>query len=530
MIELVLAFLLALALSFLMCPLASRLSIMIGMVDHPDARRKLHKKPIPLIGGFVLVPTIALSVGIIYAIKPELFSQVKSEDWWQILGLLIATVILLGVGILDDRFGLRGRQKVLGQLVAILVLYIFEYRFEEISIFQTTLKLKVTALWNFSIIFIFAWMMGAINSINLLDGADGFAGTIGIILSLAFAVMSAFRGDTNLVDTIIAAGMAGALLGFLRLNFPPAKVFLGDSGSMVIGFILGALAIRLTYKEATVYAFLGPIAVLAIPFIDTIAAIIRRRLTGRSIYATDRGHLHHELQRKGISNRRMLFYVAILCVVTATGGVLSLVTKQSEYAVISIVAVIAFLLISRLFGFAEFRLLSGKIFSISNSFLVLNRGKKVQTNEVRIQGEANWQGIWNELRKFAALNQIARMTLDLNIPWLHESFHATLKNDLSDRAEKTWWTEIPIVVDKRIIGRLDILASNESEIPVYDVIKGLIDKIDSLAPEFRETFASVAESEKQRLAMESANAKKNSTDKDGDGNEELIADDQLASR
>ena len=418
------AFLMAALAAVLLGPGAGKLAIRVGLVDNPDKRRKLHKEPIPLIGGLLIVP-VGISVvilttyfGWVYGLFDEF--QPSSSDFLQIGGLAIGTCILLAVGILDDRFGLRGRQKLIGQIAAASVLVGFGYEFTEIELFGYPVSFGI-----FSILIVYAWILGAINSINLLDGADGFASTIGIVLSGAFAIMSLFTG--HYIDAIVAASLSGTLLGFLRYNFPPAKVFLGDSGSMLIGFILAALAIRLTYKQATMYAFLGPIAILSIPFLDTGAAIIRRRLTGRSIYATDRGHLHHELQRKGISNRRILFYVSILCVVTSAGGVLSLVMQESEYALISILAVVVFLVVSRLFGFAEFRLISGKVLSMSRSFLVVASPKRVQNNEVRIQGEANWQDVWNRLRNFAAANQLSRLTLDLNIPWLHESFHATLK-------------------------------------------------------------------------------------------------------
>ncbi len=491
MIDAFIALAIATVASIVICPLAAKFATMVNLVDQPDSHRKLHKTPIPLIGGLTLLPICFAVPLVLYLVHFGIVKKIEFEDTRQVVGLAIATCILFVVGLLDDRFKIRGRQKLLGQLVAITVLIVFNYHFDKISLFSTEISLGV-----FSILFVYAWMLGTTNSINLLDGADGFASTIGIVLSLAVAAMSAILGNTW--DAVIAASLAGSLIGFLRLNFPPAKVFLGDSGSMLIGFILGALAIRLTCKEATAYTFLGPVAILAIPFIDTVAAIIRRRLTGRSIYETDRGHLHHELKRKGISNHKMLFYVAVLCTVTAFGGVLSLVTEESEYAIISVVAVVIFLVVSRMFGFAEFRLLSGKIASASKSFLVISNASRVQNNEVRIQGEGNWQVIWNELRNFAASNQIHRLTLDLNIPWLHESFHATLKQEtgLDETDEQsTWWSEIPVMVDDRIVGRLDILSNHTEEFPAYDVINRLLAKIDELRGEFRATLQACAVAE-----------------------------------
>lgn len=361
MIVVILAFLLSMALSLIGIPLLAKLARRVGLVDHPDNQRKLHSDSIPLVGGLalfisvVIVAPLALYLGtnyqeFFYSANGTLLGWlpidfdrrtigVHPNDFYELFGLLIGSSILMVVGILDDRFGLRGRQKLLGQFVATTVLVFFGYHFDQVTIAGFTITFDV-----FSVLFVYAWVIAAINSVNLLDGADGICATIGIVMSLALCTMAIFQGQ--MANAILTIVIAGALFGFLRYNFPPARVYLGDTGSMLVGFLLAALAIRCTFKQNSAFAFFAPIALLAIPFIDTAAAIVRRRLTGRSIFDTDRGHLHHTLMKKGYSPRVSLLWVALLCSTTAAGAVLSLVYREAEYAVASIVIVVVVMIAS----------------------------------------------------------------------------------------------------------------------------------------------------------------------------------------
>ena len=161
------------------------------------------------------------------------------------------------------------------------------------------------------------WILGAINSLNLIDGADGWAGSIGTIFSITLGLIALI--NHHYVDAVIAFAIAGALLGFLRYNFPPASIYLGDAGSMVIGLVLGTLALRCSIKQAATVAFAAPLALWAIPLFDSAAAVMRRKLTGRSIYATDRGHIHHRLLTSGLSSTGVLTFIIVLCIITSFG-------------------------------------------------------------------------------------------------------------------------------------------------------------------------------------------------------------------
>ena len=481
------AFVVSAMIAWILVPLLSQVADRIGLVDKPDNKRKLHKKPIPMVGGPSIFVAGAIVVSCILFFFRDQFSF-SPDDRSELPALLIGASIILLIGIVDDIFGVRGRQKLMGQILAITVLIVAGFQFDKLNFFGMKFDFG-----DFGVLVVYVWMIAAINSINLLDGADGFASTIGTVMFAAFGVMGVFEG--KVFDSIIAFAMAGALLAFLRFNFPPAKAFLGDSGSMLIGFMLGALAIRCAFKQATAYAFFAPIALLAVPFLDTSAAIIRRRLTGRSIYTVDRGHLHHRLQKQGYGPRISLLWVALLCVTTGIGGILSLIYRNSAYALVSIGIVVLVLFLARIFGLAEFRLVSNKAMSISRSFVRFGRkqNESHQNTSVHMQGSQNWEDLWKQVCEFAEDHELLEITMDLNVPWLHESFHATQRKAGGRKdGSREWYLQIPLLVQGRIFGRLEVLGDSEGRFTHHDVVKNLL-KISS-------------DVERALLDMESANA------------------------
>ena len=258
------AFILSLLISLFLIPIFSRKARAVGLVDNPDKLRKLHEQPIPMVGGlaiFCSVTIVVFSICVFWSFYPKLlsridgklisllgfprdylaFRKISSHDIFQYVGLFSGSLVLVLVGLLDDRFGIRGRQKLFGQFLATTVLILFGFKFEQLEAIGFSIPLQ-----TFSVFFVYAWVIASINSVNLLDGADGIAATIGIIMSLAMSVMLLSQG--RIFDGIVAMSIAGAVFGFLRFNFPPAKVYLGDTGSMLIGFLLSALAIRCTFQ------------------------------------------------------------------------------------------------------------------------------------------------------------------------------------------------------------------------------------------------------------------------------------------
>ena len=504
MIVTLIAILLSFLISVGLIRVLMQISRKIGLVDRPDNNRKLHENAIPMVGGLALIVVTPLAVMIMMYVRITFADvldgwvaslgnyiplrhmrgemTISSKDVYELVGLLIGSTVLLFVGLADDRFGIRGRQKLLGQFVAVTVLVFFGYQFEYIGFAGIKIEFGV-----FTILVIYAWVLAAINSVNLLDGADGIAGTIGVIMAMSICVMSLLTG--TIADAIVAAAIAGTLLGFLKYNFPPAKAYLGDSGSMLIGFLLSALAIRCMFKQNAAYAFFAPVALLAIPFIDTTAAIIRRRLTGRSIYAVDRGHLHHALMKRGYSPRISLLWVGALCSTTAAGGVLSLLHRHSIYALVSIGIVLVVMIGCKLFGVAEYQLVSRKATSMARSFL--RKATQSQTellqSSVHVQGNRDWQSVWQRLCNFSDDYAVNQLTMDLNAPWLHESFHATLRKSDAKRGEnQEWFSLIPLAVDGRVFGRIEVHGSHDSKFDHQDVLRNLLEVTAAIEDELAE--------------------------------------------
>jgi UDP-GlcNAc:undecaprenyl-phosphate GlcNAc-1-phosphate transferase len=252
---------------------------------------------------------------------------------------------------------------------------------------------------------------------------------------------------------------------------------------MLIGFVLGALAILCSFKQNYTYAFFAPIALLAIPFIDTAAAIIRRRLTGRSIFAVDRGHLHHSLMKRGYSPTISLLWVFLLCSTTAAGGVLSLINHESNYAMVSIVIVVFVMVGCKIFGVAEFQLVSRKAGSLAKSVFHLTSKTKpdVALSSVHVQGSRDWHEEWTMLCEFADRHGIIEVTLDVNAPWMHESFHATRKRANVPRGgNHEWYSEIPLVAAGRVFGRVEIVDNADNERPHHLIIKEALTVISEI--------------------------------------------------
>src|SRR5207248_2107293 len=187
----------------------------------------------------------------------------------------------------------------------------------------------------------------------------------------------------------VAAALAGALLAFLCFNFPPASVYLGDCGSMLVGLVVGVLAINCSLKGPATVTLAAPVAMLTIPIWDTLAAIIRRKLTGRSIYTTDRGHIHHCLLRRGLSTRAVLLFLSLFCLVTVFGALASAAANSELLAVIAAATAVTILAFARLFGHAEFHLLGQRLMGLVAA--VSRRPRRgARAIEVRLQGSADW--------------------------------------------------------------------------------------------------------------------------------------------
>jgi UDP-GlcNAc:undecaprenyl-phosphate GlcNAc-1-phosphate transferase len=434
----------------LAAPLVAMICRHLQIVDRPDGHRKLHASIVPLTGGPTLLVSIVCAVAAGIAWQPDVLAATRGDATF-LFCLALATSVLVAVGMLDDRFGLRGRQKLAGQVLAALIMVPSGIEIENITIFGQPVTLGV-----FSLVFTVFWIVGAINALNLIDGVDGLASTTGVVLSLSVAAVTFLQQGRN-DGLLIALALAGGLLGFLVYNFPPARMFLGDSGSMLIGLILGTIALKCSVKQYTAVALIMPTAIWAVPIFDVAMAIVRRRLTGRSIYATDRGHLHHCLQRKGHTGARLLLVVGTLCTITGMGAVASAFFDNDVYAVASVITALSLLIISRSFGHTEMTLMANRLRRVTMSMFSRRRdGNTLHHEQIRLQGHHEWALLWDSLMQASVTHGLHFAELTVNIPSVGEFYHATYRNARGVDAHELWKCEFPLVVDNFVIGHIRV--------------------------------------------------------------------------
>jgi UDP-GlcNAc:undecaprenyl-phosphate GlcNAc-1-phosphate transferase len=474
-------------LGLLLTPLARALAARVNLVDRPDGHRKKHARTTPVAGGLavLLAGVGAVAVGLAASPPAEVVSgpgaeglHVKPLNLW---GLLLSAVLICALGVVDDFRRLRGRQKLFGQLVAVAIVIQSGVLVEKVSFFNRTVDLGLLS-WPFTVF----WLLGAINSLNLIDGMDGLLSSVALIISLGIAVIVVLQG--NWTSAYVALALAGALLAFLFYNFPPASIFLGDSGSMLIGLVVGVLAIHSSLKGPATVAMATPLALLAIPIIDTSAAIIRRKLTGRSIYTTDRGHLHHCMLRRGLSNQRVLVCVSFLCLVAVVGAMASMAFRStpggnSEGDLLAVLAgcmVIGILVMTNLFGNAEFLLIKKFLLAKTVSTLRGRANGEADQLEVCLQGSVDWGRLWDTILASAGELNLASVRLDVNAPALHENYHARWDRGLDPGEPGNHWrAEIPLVAQGHPLGRLEISGPRDDE-PVWMKIATVAKMVDDL--------------------------------------------------
>jgi UDP-GlcNAc:undecaprenyl-phosphate GlcNAc-1-phosphate transferase len=438
-------------LSLLLTPLARFLAPYCRLVDQPDGYRKLHGRPMPVTGGLAVFLAAFLALGLLLFFCARGWIAEEHVEPNLLLCLLVAALVTCIVGVADDYGYLRGRHKLCGQMIAVAIVMAFGIRVQYIHLFGWDIELGLMSLPFTAFL-----LLGAINSLNLLDGMDGFLSSVGIVICLGIAIIAALQ--QRWMVSAISVTLLGAILGFLPYNFPPASIFLGDAGSMLIGLVIGVLAIKSSFKGPATVALATPLALLTLPIFDTTAAIVRRKLTGRSLYTTDRGHLHHCIQRKGLSSRFTLFLAVVLSLVTVTGALASMLYDNEFMALLAALFVVTSLILTGVFGHAEVGLVKKHLGAMVRSLLSPRSRQHSREVEVRLQGSVDWKEIWSELTVRAEKLRLRSLRLDVNAPSIGEGYHARWECGQGVREEDALWrTEIPVVVSARVVGRVMVV-------------------------------------------------------------------------
>lgn len=310
-------------------PIVRVLAYKIGAVDVPKDNRRMHKKPMPLLGGLSIFLGFTISGLIFCNVTPSLVAA-----WFG--GLLI-----ISIGILDDKYALNAWIKLLGQIAAAsIAVGLGGVQIDHINLFGRYIHFGALAIP----ITIF-WIVGMTNAINLIDGLDGLACGVSAISSTSLLIVTLMHADLEVA--MLTAILTGACIGFLPFNMNPAKIFMGDTGALFLGYMLSVLSIVGVFKTTAVVSFLIPVIIFGYPLFDTVFAFARRILQGRSPFSADRGHLHHRIIDMGFNVRQS---VSILYCICSILGILAIMLSEQRTAASLIILVVA--LIIGLFNYA----------------------------------------------------------------------------------------------------------------------------------------------------------------------------------
>jgi UDP-GlcNAc:undecaprenyl-phosphate GlcNAc-1-phosphate transferase len=336
--ELFIFMMISTVLSFMITPFIRKIAITTKVISIPKDERNIHKKPIPLLGGL----GIYISFMLLVILKPGPLSS--SEK-----GILIgATFIIIG-GLIDDAMEIKPWQKLLFQFAASLSLIYYGVTIKILTnpFFTGSPYFNIGLLY---IPFTLIWIIGVTNAFNLIDGLDGLAAGIALISCVTIFIIAIMNNRND--AAVFTAILSGAILGFLPYNFNPASIFLGDTGSQLLGFLLAAISIEGAIKSAAAFAIAVPILALGLPIYDTIFAMVRRKINGKPMMQADRGHLHHRLLDMGLTQRQAVIIMYLISAVL--GGIAIIAMQCSSSQAYFLLAVVMIVIISLAWKFGIF--------------------------------------------------------------------------------------------------------------------------------------------------------------------------------
>lgn len=336
--DIAIAFLLACITSFVVTPYTIKLAKKVGAIDMPEDRR-VNKKPMPRIGGIAVISGFivsALYLVISMSIEGKLDLNDTENYKSKLLGFLIGIIFLDIFALWDDVKSLKPIQKLLAQVVAAIIIYSFGIRIEDINGWLLPEPI--------SFILTVGWIVGITNAINLIDGLDGLSSGITLISCIFLLLIFATNGSP-VISIVLITALAGAILGFLPYNANPAKTFIGDVGAQFLGFSMSVIAILGVAKTVTLVVLIAPVLVLGLPIFDTLFAIIRRLVKGKSfkaVFSADKGHLHHRLMKHGYTQKQAVYI--LYCISASIGLFTVILINDGIWKALSLAIIIAAIL------------------------------------------------------------------------------------------------------------------------------------------------------------------------------------------
>ncbi len=343
MIALLLLAAVSFGISLLITPVCRQVAVAVGFVDVPDSKRKLHSKPVPRIGGVPIALAYCGAWCALFALSTQ-YARGAEAMFSTLMSIAPAIAVVFAVGLIDDIYGLKPWHKLIGELFAGGLVVA-----SGIQLPGGALGVHPWIVLACSIV----WLVACTNAVNLIDGLDGLAPGIALVITLIVIIESLLDGHVELAA--VAVPLGGALLAFLIYNFHPASIFLGDSGSLVVGFLLGCYGLLWSSHSSTPLAAAAPLAALAIPLGDTTVAILRRFLRRAPVFAPDRLHIHHRLLAQGHDVRRVALVLYIAAALGGAGALCLARANQQLQITVLILLLCGLLYGIRQLGYPEFQ-------------------------------------------------------------------------------------------------------------------------------------------------------------------------------
>ena len=452
------AFLVSTGISLVLTCASIWLAWRVGLVDRPDSLRKNHAKATPQMGGpaIFLAFSLPLLGLMVFPEWSDFSGQLLAPDVrMKVIGLFLGGFLVLVLGMVDDIYAMRPVFKLLGQVAIASLIYFFDYK---ISAMSNPLGAPLDfGIFAFPITVL--WFVGCMNVINLLDGLDGLASGVVVLVSATLFLVSLSFG--KLSGELVMACLCGASFGFLILNFPPAKIFLGDGGSLLLGFLIAATSIIGTSQKAeAAVALLIPVVALGLPIIDTSLSIVRRWYRKVPVYMADNQHIHHSLVSMGFSKKRAVILLYLMSIIMG-GAALVLTMARSEVVVLILAALIIMAVVGgRMFSGLQFSGLLSRWRSNTQS----NRHSRrvmvaIYQRIASIEQAADFDAMWNATMETFSSIEVSRAELTLSgdpggtRKWRNE------QQDKQNHARIGHWSvTIDLRSEQELVGELSVHA------------------------------------------------------------------------
>jgi UDP-GlcNAc:undecaprenyl-phosphate GlcNAc-1-phosphate transferase len=449
-----LLFLLSVVFSYLLTPTVRSLG------QRLLGRRRLNEADleVPRMGGLAIVMA-TLAAWSCVLLLPMGLASVLRENLPALVQILVAGGLVLLLGLYDDIWGASPRQKLAVEILAAVLAYEAGFRIVGFSHFHP----HGFDAWYVSLPLTVAWIVGITNAFNLIDGLDGLAAGLGFFVALSVFFVSLLA--PNPVGCAVSIGLAGALVGFLRYNFNPASIYLGDSGSLFLGFVFANLAIYTSQKTSTLIAVAVPLLVFGLPLLDTAVAIVRRALSGRPIFERDTDHIHHRLLKKGFSVRMAVLMLYGLGAMFSLGSLLIFSTGGGAAALTTLlVGVASWSIIQQLdyAELAEFNVYVGRAFRTQRR--VLANQILIRKGSGELKAAANFDDLWARLTVVIERLDFDAISCRLERqhafePALERNWRGEDQLGAANGHSHHWCVRLPLHANGKVIGSLELTRS-----------------------------------------------------------------------